>query len=91
MARNGAMTAEANTLLDREPAMTAGEFLAECDQFLARWHTMPKPLSDRRKARLRQVRQEMQQQVGLVRLIAERLGFDPNRFSKLTRPEVATS
>ncbi len=84
MARNGAMTRESQDLLNREPAMTTGDFLAECDAFLARWHTMPKPLSDQRKVHLRKLKEQARQDGRMVRWIAEHLRFNPNRFSKLT-------
>jgi hypothetical protein len=78
------MTAAAEALLKQDPSMTAAEFVAACETFLATWKTMPKPLSDRRKARLREIRTAAQGEGRMVRWIAEHWGFNPNRFSKLT-------
>ncbi len=80
----GAMTAEATALLNRDADMSTAEFLDACEAFLAKWKTMPKPLSDRRRARLRALRIAAQGEGRMVRWVAQHLGFEPNRFSKLT-------
>ncbi len=84
MKQPGAMTAAAEALLKQDKSMTAAEFVAACETFLATWKTMPKPLSDRRKVRLREIRAVAQGEGRMVRWIAEHWGFNPNRFSKLT-------
>ncbi len=84
MKQPGAMTAAAEALLEQDPSMTAAEFVAACEAFLAEWKTMPKPLSDQRKVRLREIRLAAQSEGRMVRWIAQHWGFNPNRFSKLT-------
>ncbi len=89
MKQPGAMTAAADALLKQDEAMTAVEFVAACETFLATWKTMPGPLSKRRRTRLAELRKAEQQGEGrMVKFIAARLGFDPNRFSKLTAREL---
>lgn len=90
MKQPGAMTAAAEALLEQDASMTAAEFVAACETFLAEWKTMPKPLSERRRARLRQIRLAAQGEGRMVQWIAAHWGFNPNRFSKLTSAKALT-
>ncbi len=84
MAKAGEMTAASNDLLARDADLTDAEFFAECDAILARFHTISRPLSHRRRDRLRRLKEQGRREGRVARWVAEHLGHDPNRFSKLT-------
>lgn len=61
------------------------EFVAACREFIRDWGTLPQPLPRLRDLRLRRLRDRAAEDGRMAKWVAEKLGFTPRRFSRLTR------
>jgi hypothetical protein len=80
----GEMGPAADDLAARFASATAAEFVADCREFIREFGTLPQPLPRLRRQALRKIRDEHADKGVMAKWVAEHLGFNPNRFSKLT-------
>lgn len=85
------MREAADRLAAKAADLTDAEFVAECREFTRDWNTLPWPLAGMRRAALRRLRLAASKNGQMAWWVARQLGIDPNRFSKLTRPESASA